>query len=49
MARKYISNKLIIFQSDRKQWLSLVEKNHGLGHHWKEVEVDPLLVGNDKN
>ena len=55
MARKDISNKLMIFGSDKNYggvWLKKVmsEKNQGFTtQERKEVEVGTLLLGNDKN
>ena len=58
MTRKDISNKLIIFGSDRKkttEFCHLAEKGHvweGSGvvtHRKRELEIGTLLTGNDKN
>ena len=58
MARKDVSNKLMIFESGRKkqgnsaiqQKKAMFEKNQGvITQGRKEVEVDTLLLGNDKN
>ena len=58
MARKDISNKVMIFESDRKKqqnsavwWKKVMSgKNSGVTTQGrKEVEVDTVLLGSDKN
>ena len=50
MARKDISNKLMIFGSDKqKQQNSAVRQKKVMILGRREVEVGTLLLGNDKN
>ena len=58
MARKDISNKVMIFESDRKKqqnsavwWKKVMSgKNSGVTTQGrKEVEVDTVLLGSDKS
>ena len=53
--RKYISNKLVIFESDKKKMAErkndMFEKNQWLQHREgsRHVREGTLLLGNDKN